>query len=493
MQKIGRGEYLYRVACQYDYWKKRNWYYNNDLKKFFSFNVSQRKKILEIGCATGDILNYLKPSYGVGIDYNPKMIEIAKVKYPHLHFIIEKNMEIKLNEKFDYIVFSNLIGELDDIWKTLNSLHKVMKADTRIIVTYYNYFWQPILKLAEKLHLKMPQPYLSWLSLTDIRNIFFLTGYEVIREGTRFLFPVYIPFLSNFFNKFIAKLPVIRKINITEYVIARESSYVSKKEINNYTCSVIVPCRNEVGNIENCIKRIPNMGKHTEIIFVDGNSTDGTVKKIEEMIKFYKGKKDIKLIHQIPKHIMDGKIEKDFHQNSNKMLKLGKGDAVRKGFDTATGDILIILDADLSVAPEDLPKFYLALVERKAEFMNGCRLIYQMEKQSMRFLNLIANKFFSVIFTYLLEQNVKDTLCGTKALLKQDYSKIKENRKFFGDFDPFGDFDLLFGAAKLNLKIIDMPVRYYRRTYGEIKIERFKHSLLLLRMCLIALRKLKFV
>ena len=238
------------------------------------------------------------------------------------------------------------------------------------------------------------------------------------------------------------------------------------------TVSVIIPFRNEAGNIEGAVNRIPQMGKHTEILFVDGNSTDGTVEKIEEMMKRYKGEKDIKLIHQ-------GGAK-------------GKADAVRKGFAEANGDILMILDGDLTVPPEDLPKFYLALAEGKGEFVNGSRLVYVMEKQAMRSLNILGNKVFSWIFTWLLEQRIKDTLCGTKVLFTKDYIKIEKGRDFFGDFDPFGDFDLIFGAAKLNLKIVEMPIRYKARVYGDIKIRRFKHGWLLLKMSFVALRKLKF-
>ncbi len=227
------------------------------------------------------------------------------------------------------------------------------------------------------------------------------------------------------------------------------------------------------------------MGKHTELIFVDGYSTDGTVEKIEELMKRYQGKKDKKIIHQIQR---ENPEDKYLDTSPNKMLKLGKGDAVRKGFDAASGEILMILDSDLSVAPEDLPKFYLAIAEEKGEFINGSRLVYQMEKQAMRTLNILGNKIFSLIFTWLLEQPIpiRDTLCGTKVLFKKDYLKIKEGRKYFGDFD------LLLGAAKLNLKFVEMPIMYRERMYGDIKISRFKHGWVLLKMTFFAAKKMKF-
>jgi glycosyltransferase involved in cell wall biosynthesis len=169
----------------------------------------------------------------------------------------------------------------------------------------------------------------------------------------------------------------------------------------------------------------------------------------------------------------------------------GKGDAVRKGFAAATGDVLFILDADLTVPPEDLPKFYAAIAEDRGEFINGTRLVYPMEQEAMRFLNMLGNRFFSVAFTYLLGRPIKDTLCGTKVLRKSHYDRIAAGREYFGDFDPFGDFDLLFGAAKTGMKLIEVPVRYRARTYGDTKISRFRHGLLLLRMTALAFRKFK--
>ena len=169
----------------------------------------------------------------------------------------------------------------------------------------------------------------------------------------------------------------------------------------------------------------------------------------------------------------------------------GKADAVFTAFDAATGDVLMILDADLTMPPEQLTKFWEAICSGKGEFVNGSRLVYQMEDEAMRFLNLIANKLFSMIFTWLLSQRFTDTLCGTKVLRRSDYVRLKAGRAYFGDFDPFGDFDLIFGASKLNLKVVEIPIRYANRTYGETQISRFRHGLMLLRMVLFAFRRIK--
>jgi len=469
MKKEDKIAYFDSIAPKSDWWKQRNRYYHSELERLLKFIILPDSSLLEIGCGTGDFIGHLRPKRGVGIDFSPRMIKIAKEKYPNFTFLVDDAEDLLLDEKFDYVIMSELVGHLSDVWQAFRELKKVTRPETRVIITYYNYLWEPLLKLGEKLRLKMPQYFQNWLSLEDIENLLDLNGYEVVQKGTRLLFPINIPFLSSLLNRFIAKLPLIKKLCLVEYIVAKEKNQCF--QIMDYSCSVIIPCKDEAGNIEAAVERTPKMGNHTELIFVDGNSIDGTVEKIEEMIKRYKGNKDIKLIHQ----------------GAGK----GKGDAVRKGFAAASGDILLILDSDLTVPPEDLPKFHLAIAEGNGEFINGTRLVYQMEKQAMRYLNLIANKLFSWIFTWLLEQRIKDTLCGTKALRKKDYEKIAKNRAFFGDFDPFGDFDLLFGAAKLNLKMAEIPIRYRERVYGSTKISRFKHGWLLLKMCVVAFRKLK--
>lgn len=481
------------LASQRGYWRKKNRYYYSELERLLRFLIPKNRKVLEIGCGTGELLKSVEPRVGVGVDFSDEMIKIAKKKYPSLEFRIDDAENLRENKKYDYIIMSDLVGELFDVWQGFRELRKVTDKDSRIVITYYNYLWEPVIRFAERLKLKMPQDYQNWLSIPDIENILSLNGYEVVKKGYSLLLPIKIPILSYFLNKYIAILPLFKRLCLIQYIIAKEVPSVPEKEISKYSVSVIIPCRNEKGNIEGAIERVPDMGSHTELIFVDGNSTDGTIEQIEEMIERYKGKKDIKLIHQIPKETEKDELKNDLKTPPNKMLKLGKGDAVRKGFDAAKGDILMILDSDLTVPPEELPKFYSAMASGRGEFINGTRLVYQMEKQAMRTLNIFGNKFFSWLFTWLLEQRIKDTLCGTKVLFKKDYENIVMNRSFFGDFDPFGDFDLLFGAAKLNLKIVEVPVRYKRRTYGEIKIERFKHGLILLRMSFIAFKKLKLV
>jgi len=474
------------VAPDREKWIRRNRYYYADLERFLRFTIPVGSRVLDLGCGTGGLLASLEPSRGLGIDLSQEMVRTARKLYPadrfpNLEFREGDAEGLELEEAFDYVVLSNVIGELSDVWAAFRSLRRVTHPGTRVVVTYFNALWEPVLRLGEKLGLKMPQSDQNWLSIADVKNLLELNGFEVVARGERLLLPWNVPLLAPVANRVLARLPGIRHLCLTTHLVARPAAESRAEE---YSVSVVVPCRNERGNVRAAVERTPEMGTHTEIIFVDGNSNDGTVEAIEEVIAEYAGRRDVKLIHQVVPGSADG-------AGHGKMLKLGKGDAVRKGFAAARGEVLMILDSDLTVPPEELPKFYAALSERRGEFINGTRLVYPMEKEAMRFLNKIANRAFGILFTWLCGQRLKDTLCGTKVLLKRDYERIVAGRAFFGDFDPFGDFDLLFGASKQNLRIVEVPVRYRERTYGEVKIRRFLHGLLLLRMSAIALRKLK--
>lgn len=444
----------------------QNKYYHSLLYKEYQYFIPEGKKILEVGCGIGTLLHILKPCCGVGVDLSAKMIHTARERFPDLHFFPGTIKELQIKETFDYIVLSGLLGELDDIQGFLIQLKKFCTQDTRIIIEYYSYFWQYILKMGEKMGGKMPQRIQNWLAYDDIKNFLVLTGYEFVKLERSILFPKRIPILSHLLNRYIAKLPLFNALTLNHFILARPL-FSSGGE---FSVSILVPCRNEKGNIEQAIARTPVFGKSQEFIFVEGGSKDGTYEEIERVMRKYP-EKNIRLYKQTGK---------------------GKGDAVRLGFSRATGDILMILDADLTVSPEDLPKFYEPIKTSKGEFINGCRLVYPMEKEAMRFLNLVANKFFGVFFSWLLGQRFKDTLCGTKVLFRRHYEELVKNRSYFGDFDPFGDFDLIFGAIKLNLKVIELPIRYKERRYGATQIQRFRHGLLLFRMCWFAMRKIKF-
>lgn len=458
------------IAPRRAVWLKKNRFYYDDLIKFFRYNIPDSSSVLEIGCGTGEVLAALNPGRGVGIDISGEMVKIAKEKFGNLKFYEMDAENLTLDEKFDYIIVSDTIGYFEDIQKALEQLKKVASPETRIIITYHSFLWTPFLKLAEMLGLKMPQKRLNWLNREDIINLLSLENFDVVKSGRRFLFPKKLFGSGVLINRYVAPLPLINGLCLTNYVIARSRG--EKKSDKLPSVSVIVPARNEKGNIKNAVERIPLMGERTEVIFIEGGSSDGTLEEIKRVCAEYDGKLDLKYAAQ------DGK---------------GKGDAVRKGFAMAAGDILAILDADLTVPPEELPKFYDAISSGRGELINGSRLVYPPEKEAMQTLNMIANKLFSLMFTWLLGQRIKDTLCGTKVISRKNYEKLIRNRKYFGEFDPFGDFDLIFGAAKLNLKIVEVPIRYRAREYGETNISRFKHGWLLLKMVFFALNKIKFI
>ncbi len=451
--------------------------------RLLKFLIPEGVSILDVGCGRGDVLAALKPGRGVGFDFSGVAIEQAKQTHPTLTFLAaDAEEKIELNETFDYILLNVAVGDFLDVWKVFRNLRGFCKPETRIVITYYNFLWDPLITLATMLGLRKATPAQNWLSLYDIETLLSLNGFEIIHDGTRTLFPFPIPLLASFFNRVLAKLPLFKHLNLFTYCVARPGSAELGRSDEAKGVSVVIPTRNEKGNIKDAVERVPEMGSHTELVFVDGDSSDGTVEEIEKYIELYRGRKDIRLIHQVPRQSEPEK---------SKMLKLGKGDAVRKGFDAARGEIFMILDSDLTVPPEELTKFHLAVAEGRADLINGNRLSYPMEQQAMRFLNLVANRGFGILFTWLLGQRVKDTLCGTKVLTRKAYERIVANRAYFGDFDPFGDFDLLFGASKQNLKIMDLPVRYRARTYGDVKIERFKHGLLLMKMCWFAFKRFK--
>lgn len=454
-------------------YRRRRSYYWNSISKYCNYFIHPECSILEVGCGHGDLLNSIEGKEKTGIDFSGKMIEEGKKRFPNIEFHQMTAENITLERQYDVIILSNLIGMLPDIESVFVQLTKVSHEKTRIIVTYYNRIWEPLLRLAEVLRVKRKSPKQNWLSCADIQNLLYLSGFESYKESRSMFLPYYVPLLSTFINRFVSRLPLLNRMGLSQFVFARPipATMLPDQLKDKYSTSVIIPARNESGNIELAIQRMAVFGKDVEIIFVEGNSTDDTWETIQAIQQKYVNTHNIKIMQQ------QGK---------------GKGDAVRKGFEAAKGDILMILDADLTVPPEDLPKFYNAIATGKGEFINGVRLVYPMEKNAMRPLNTLSNHFFSKFFSYILERPIKDTLCGTKVMFKSDYEKLAANRKFFGEFDPFGDFDLLFGAYKLNLKIIDLPIRYRERKYGDTNISRFKHGIILLRMATFAAFKIKF-
>lgn len=447
-------------------------FYHQKLEKTYQFHIPAGKRILELGCGRGELLESLKPIYGVGLDFSESAIAAARlINNPNLHFIFSAVEDLKealpSGESFDVVILSDLIN---DLWNVQDILEKVgcyCRPDTRLILNFYSRMWQLPLNFGKLIGQANHVLQQNWFTPQDVANILYLSGFESLRKTSEFLFPLPCPILEPLFNRFFARIWPFRLFNLANFIIARP---LPKAAQQPYKVSVVVPARNEEGNITRIIESTPELGAGTELIFVEGNSTDHTYQKIREEMPKYP-LKEIKLYQQTGK---------------------GKGDAVRMGYQHATGDILMILDADLTVSADSLPDFYQALADNKGEFINGVRLVYPMEGEAMRFANLLGNKAFSWIFSWMLGQPLKDTLCGTKVMWKRDYDVLAANRSYFGDFDPFGDYDLIFGAAKMDLKIVDLPIRYKDRTYGTTNISRWRHGVILLRMVLYAARKLKF-
>jgi SAM-dependent methyltransferase len=459
-----------RLAARRDGWAARHAYYYEEEWRYLRFLVPEGKRVLVLGCGNGHVLDAVKPSQGVGVDFSPAKIARAKAAYPGLTFICDDVEQLKdapeLQKTFDVIVIPDTIGSLDDCLATFQQLHRFCKPGTRLVVSYYSRLWDPFQVFYGKLAARHQHVRRNWLSSQDISNLLQLADFDVVKREWRMLSPFRLFGIGRLVNRFLATLPLIRKLCLRNYVVARPLPAPPEKPLS---ASVVIPCRNERGNIEAAVQRLPKFCPDIEIVFVEGNSTDNTWDEVQRVKAAYP-QLDIKAFQQTGK---------------------GKGDAVRKGFAEARGDVLMILDADLTMPPEDLPKYYDALSSGKGEFINGSRLVYPMESQAMQFLNHIANHLFARMFTFLLNQRYTDTLCGTKVLLRRDYEEIARNRAYFGDFDPFGDFDLIFGAARLNLKTAEVPIRYAAREYGETNISRFLHGLLLIRMVVFAFIKLK--
>lgn len=459
-----------KVAQKMRRWRGCGGYYHRRLNEIYARMIPEGSKILEIGCGNGDLLASLKPQLGLGVDFSPEMVKLAGELHPELSFVIAGAEDFFHEEKFDFLILSDILNEVWDVQALFEHLRPFLNPDGRVMINVHSRLWELPLKITAALGLSKPGLGENWLTVPDIKNLMNLSGFESIKTTHEILFPIGIPLLAPFCNRFLVRFWPFNQLALVNFIVARlqpESGQKNKPP----RVSVIVPARNEAGNVENILNRVPEMGGGTEIVFVEGHSTDDTWQAIQEGIGRHPEKHCLSMQQQ-------GK---------------GKGDAVRLGFARATGEVLMILDADLTVPPEELPRFYQALVSGKGNFINGVRLVYPMEEEAMRFFNLIGNKFFSLAFSWLLGQPVKDTLCGTKVLLKKDYERIAANRHVFGDFDPFGDFDLLFGAARLNFKIIDLPIRYRARTYGTTNIQRWKHGWLLLRMVAFAAKRIKFI
>jgi SAM-dependent methyltransferase len=450
-----------------------------DLKDAFARIIPADASVLEAGCGEGDLLASLPNARRMGIDYLPDMIERARANHPDIRFEVGdiaaagSRLEPAAAGTWDAVICDRLAHSVVDVKALLLGLKRQLAPGGRVYMTAFNYMWELPVRMAEMTGWKRPAPTSNWLSDSDYRNLFDIVGLEVVRYENRLLLPMDVPGVGTALNRYLVRAPGMQYVSLYRIYVLRDRSHAGAAAVpRRASVSVIVPTRNEAGNVAAALARTPVMGSGTELIFVEGHSSDDTWGTIQAEMKRY-----------------SGPLKLSAYQQTGK----GKGDAVRLGFEKATGDILMILDADLTMPPEELPSFYDVIASGQGDYVQGTRLVYPMEPGAMRFFNKLGNMAFSQLFTYLLQQPIKDTLCGTKVLWRRDYERIAAARSYFGDFDPFGDFDLIFGAARLNLKIVEIPVRYRERTYGTTNIDRWRHGVLLLRMSAIAARKIKFV
>ena len=449
------------IASNYDYWKEKNSYYYDTIKTFVSRIIPPESSVLEVGCGTGEILDIVQPVRGVGIDISAKMVELAKQKFPQHTFIHSPIEDLQIDEKFDFIILVDVADHVYDIMDVFGVLYRFCKPTTRIILTTINPWWDPILMFMEKIGAKMPEGPHNFVEKGNLAKILELMDFSVSYSGYMLLFPKKIPFLSFLVNALGTRTWGLKKLSSMQYMLIQPS--VKNETDLGMGCSVVIPCHNEQDNIEDAVRRIPKMGRETEIIVVNDGSTDHTAQKVKEL----QGEiKNLKLIDYSPNR--------------------GKGYAVKKGFEDASQEILMILDADISTLPEELPRFFHPLNKGMCQFVNGTRMVYPMENQSMRILNLFGNKIFGFIMSFITQQNLTDTLCGTKALYKSDFKRIQWG------LDKWGDFDLLFSAAKRGSRIMEVPVHYMSRKSGESKMKSFRHGLHLLRACFLGFKELVF-
>ena len=460
-----------QLAARVEKWDLSG-YYHHRIKELYSHLIAPGQSVIEFGSGSGDLLAAVEPSRGVGIDLSSEMTGIAATRHDQLSFVRADIHEWNAGETFDAVIMSDLVNDLWDVQAAFSKVRRLCAPETRVVLNFYNKLWQIPLSFARLIRVAKPLKRQNWLSEADVKNLLRMSGFEVVSETSEILFPLRIPLITGFLNRFLVKLWPFNHLGMTQFLVARPRlPYQPARTQEEKTVSVVIPARNEAGHIREIIERTPSIGKTTELIFVEGNSTDDTYAEIERAISDSPNP-NIRLFRQ---------------------PGVGKGDAVRFGFKHAEGEVLMILDADMTVAPEELPRFYEAIADGSGEFINGVRLVYPMENDAMRFFNYLGNRLFGIVFSWILRQPVKDTLCGTKVLSRASYDSIASNRSYFGDFDPFGDFDLLFGAARLNLKIMDMPIRYRERRYGTTNIDRWRHGWLLLKMASFAARRLRFI
>lgn len=415
-------------------------YYHDQVAKTLRFIVEPGKKILFIG----------------SLDTKPFPQKI----YPKVEFVDESYEVYKPKEKFDYIILSGALGKSTDMFQMFKNLQDACHPSTRLVIYQHNYLWQWLLTLLESLNLKRKEGIQNWLSILDVKAYLEGAGYEVTRIFRRTLSPVDFFGIGQAVNWLGNVLPFFDFLKLDQYLIARPHPSVYEKSDFPKSLTICLTVRNEKENIEGIVKDLPKVCKVQEILFVEGHSTDGTKEEIRRMIKKYPAK-NIRVMGQPGK---------------------GQGDAIRVGFKAAKGDIVILYEGDRTSDVRDLEYFYDAMAKGRFEFIEGSRFVYPLDPKAMPLPNKIGNIFFAKWFSFFLGQRTTDVLSGIKAITKRDYNRLYDQWGFLGFNDPFGDFELLYGAARMGLKFGEIPMRYYPRVYGESKSHVLTHGSYLLRM-----------
>jgi SAM-dependent methyltransferase len=450
-----------RVATVWEHWIQRNSYYHRQMRALVRGMVPPGASILDVGSGTGDLLAALWPRRGVGLNLAQQLSDIARGKFPHLEFYTMQVDLVEAPQGFcpEYIVMVNMLDYVYDVWDILESIQPLLTEQTLLVITTNNPLWSPILSLASRLGQRIPDSPRNFITNKDIGSVLRLQGFDVVEEGLSLPVPRRIPILGDLLNALLPDIPLLRYSSSIQYIAARPR--LSRPPL---ACSVIIPCHNEEGNVAEAIRRVPSMGSWTEVIVVDDGSQDQTRARAQAAMA---EDRRVRIVA--------------FDKNQ------GKANAVKAGFNAARGDVLMILDADMAVMPEDLPKFFKPLQEGKADFVNGTRLIYPMQGRAMKPANYLGNKAFCFLTSWVLRQRVSDTLCGTKAFFKRDYLRMPLAAK-----ERWGDFDFLFGAARLKLRILEVPVHYQERRAGASKMRVVRDGLLFLKACYHGWRMLRF-
>tara|TARA_B110000977_G_scaffold125183_1_gene160299 strand:+ start:1495 stop:2904 length:1410 start_codon:yes stop_codon:yes gene_type:complete len=451
--------YLKNKESRENFLKKKNFLFD-EISKALNYLINDSNYVKFFCCGNSSIVNKV----------NSKNIYINEINNTFINSLtkseIKKEDEINKNLNFDHIVIAD-IEHQKFITKNLIDLNEKIDNECRVIVLSKSIFWSTLINFYKKIKNIGPDKN-NFLPYSNLRKIFLNTNFEIVKNEKIIFFPFQFSLLTKFINQ-IFRFPVLNffcMINLTVLKKVQKKNYQAEgKKI-----SFIIPCKNEGGNIKFFYEKIINSTINAEFLFGNDNSSDNTldeIKKLQQAIP----NKEIK--------IYDGP-------------GVCKSENVYKGINLASGEIILIYDADLTVSFDDLVNSINLLLKTDADFINCTRMIMPQQKNAMKFLNFYGNLFFAFLFSILFKQKITDTLCGTKIFFKKDWEQIKKYNNTWGAKDLWGDFDLLLGAYKNNLKIVENPISYTDRKEDETKMTGIiKNSIRMLIITFVAYYKLR--